>query len=155
MTPEEDDHDASAAVTPDQAARLLGIARHGPRRPVDDLIDRLRRPDGGAWFERTLDGFLGATLSETAHALERGRIGTIPLVAAKEAAKTRMVNAPSREAALEATACYFGVVASALAHFGEVITSRGREELDPLLIDLSDAAPPGWSSVFRRAAEAA
>jgi hypothetical protein len=54
---------------------------------------------------------------------------------------------------MQATIGYFFSIAAALAHYGEVITSRSGEELLPVLRDLAAITPPPWSGLFTRAAD--
>ena len=53
MTTKPNDPNASRFddLQGDRATRMLRLGVVGPRRGVDDLIDRLRTPDGWAWWE--------------------------------------------------------------------------------------------------------
>jgi len=141
------------ALTPRQAATLLALSVAGPRRPVDDLIERLRRPDGATWMAQALDAFSEQTIGVAAEDVLAGRVAPNDLVAAKEAAKARLADAKTIDDALGATLCYFAAAGAALAHHGEVISSRSRSDLQDVLIDLAAAAPPAWAELFEVAAE--
>lgn len=141
------------AVSREQATRLLSVGVVGPRRPVDDLIERLHREAGGAWFERVVDSALREAIGREGADLLAGRVSLDELGAAKEAAKRAMRSAIGRDEATGATAMYFAAIAGALAHHGECITSRGRDDLTVVLVDLAAAAPPPWRALLERALE--
>jgi len=134
-------------VEPDQASRLLRVGLRGPARPVDRLLDRLAEPDGATWLDGVLSEGPLAVLVEPAPS----DLTPDHLRALKEMGKTAAMRADTRDATLRAMVGYFFSIAAGLAQFGQNISSRSAEELDPILMDLAAVSPSGWSAIFERA----
>ena len=141
--------------TPDRDAtsRLLDLCLPEERRPVDDLIDRLRAPDGASWIGAAI-----ATLARDDEPVDES-IVEVPrdmprLVAIKNTGSRLAGNRVDPEVRMTGIAIYFIAVAAALVHHRELISSRDREEIDGILVDLGDAMPEPWGDLMSRAAMA-
>ena len=121
-----------------------------PRRPVDDLIERLVKPDGHDWLKRAVGGHAVLMRSIGEAAAERPSLES--LVALKERQKERLAEAATVEQALAALAAYCLCVASALALHGVLISSQTRDDWDALLVDLAEVMPPPWRDLLIDAA---
>ncbi len=139
----------SRDLTDSQASQLLRMGISGPRRPVDDVIDRLGEPDGAEWFNALMATATGR--SGGVRAFE-DRLSVEELVAVKERAKTSVVEAVTKDEAAAATAAYFVAVAMALVHHGAMISSQPRDELTAVLADLAAAAAAPWAELLMEAA---
>jgi hypothetical protein len=141
------------ALTSQQALSLLKISLAGERRPIDDLIDWLRRENDASWLERAITGSGLASAAQLAALLD-GRTGIEEIIAVKEASKSHLAEAQTSEHALGALAAYALSVASALVHHGRVISTRSRSEWSNVFTDLGEVLPEPWSQLFIRAAQA-
>ncbi len=161
MTPNTSHSDESheRAVTGEEATRLLPIAIAGPRRPIDAVIERLRQPDANKWLQSILRAAaerMETPESTDAHALlAEGEASLEQIRALKEQSKSELRTADPDDPPAPAVFLYFIAVAAALAHHSESISSMPREEIDPILVDLADAAPEPWSELCLRAAMSA
>ena len=133
------------------ASKLMRLGISRSRRPVDDLIDRLRQPDAAAWLDTALrsgpipdDGAPAALLVE-------GAATTGDLEAIKERSKALLRTAGAGSQRLPGIAGYFLSIAAALRHHGVLITARSRDELDPVLLDLAEAAPAPYGEMLSAA----
>lgn len=143
-----------AELSIEQASRLLRIGIHGPARPVDELLDRLAGTDGSAWLSDALATGPAAAFGPPDVTLARGNL-TLEQLASIKQVSTRLVAQPaSGTATLAAMAAYFFAVAAGLADFGTNLSSRPREDLEPILLDLASVTPDAWSDLFIRAAAA-
>lgn len=146
MTPEP-------PVTPRQARDLLRVAAPATPRPVDRLIDRLKRTDGAEWFGGVMERFTRRVAGRSAEALLEGRLSPETLTRGKEQAKTLLAEATSLEDEIAATACYFMTCAAARAHHGIRIHRDESGAVEAALVDLADALPAGWAEMARAGAE--
>ncbi len=151
MTQEHSIRRGLTAIGPEQASRMLRVGLAGPERPIDRLLDRLSDDDGAAWLRDVLsDGALA--ILDSVVAARRDRTVTVEaLTTLKEQCKSAVVGRRDPEASLRAMVGYFFAIAAAIAVFGTIISSRGADELEPILTDLASVTPPDWSSVFERA----
>lgn len=147
------------SVSVADATSLLSHAFAGPARPIDDVIDRLTRPDGERWFMSVVDNAMRDASIPASHIAplaraERHDHDAVPSLqdwaALKRSAKDSLRRAATAEARVQATLTYFIAVGTALALHAEVMTSMPREDLEDVLIDLADAAPQPWSALLRR-----
>lgn len=134
-----------------ETARLLRLGLTEASRPVDDVIERLRRRDGAEWMRQALSSGPLA-LNEPAMTPASGAMPVAQLRACKEACKTLLHHATEVDARQRAILNYFVCVAAALIEHGQRICSKGREELDPILLDLAEAAPAPWGDWLGSAA---
>jgi hypothetical protein len=141
-----------ANLTELDASRLLQLGLSGPRRPVDALIDRLSQLDGHRWLESALTVGPASVFEDPENALIHGRATLDQLKQMKDGGKSLMKQSRDRETRLIAIAGYFVAIAAAMAHYGNRICSREREELNPILLDLAAVAPNKWSELLSRAA---
>lgn len=133
--------------------RLLKLGLTEPRRPIDDLIERLSRADGATWFQALCQRPPLSSLNALGSAGEgmiQGRASVAQLTELKEAGK-QLLREPGPEARLTGMAAYFLAVGAALANHGALICSRPRAELDPVLLDLATVLPGPWSDMLCRA----
>ena len=151
MTQEHPIHRVSTAIGPEQASRMLRVGLAGPERPIDTLLDRLSDDDGAAWLRDVLSDGAMAILGAVVAARHDETVTVESLTALKEQCKSAVVRRRDPEASLRAMVGYFFAVAAAIDRFGTNISSRGADELAPMLMDLASVTPPDWSSVFERA----
>ncbi len=133
------------------ASKLMRLGISRSRRPVDDLIDRLREPDAAEWLDTALrsgpipdDGAPVALLVE-------GTATAEDLVSLTERSKALLRTAGAGSQRLPGVAGYFLSIAAALRHHGVLITDRSRDELDPVLLDLAEAAPAPYGDMLSAA----
>jgi hypothetical protein len=120
----------------DTTTQLLSIAIAEPRRPIDQLIDRL--DDAGMpWLLAALaSGPLeGMGAPEAVLAAGRSSVEDLGIVKKRSKALLRT----NGEQRLAGIAGYFLALAAGLRDHGVLLTSRSVEELRPLLIDLASA----------------
>lgn len=134
-----------------ETARLLRLGLTEASRPVDDVIERLRRRDGAEWMLQALSSGPLA-IEEPAATPSLGAMPAAQLLACKEACKTLLHHATEVDARQHAILNYFICVAAALIQHRQRICSKGREELDPILLDLAEAAPAPWGDWLGSAA---
>jgi hypothetical protein len=130
--------------------RLLKLGLTQPRRPIDELIERLSRDDGATWFLGLCQRQPLNLFGLANEALPGGRASVAQLTELKETGK-RMLRESGTDSRLIGMATYFLAVAAALANHGALICSRTREELDPVLLDLATVLPGQWSEMLGRA----
>ena len=145
------------ALTEVGVTRLLQVGLNKPRRPVNDLVDRLLEPDGAQWLSRILHTGPIATHGLPKELLCDGHATMDQLMAIKGESKELLQGSGGREArggADRAAALmgYMLAVAAALLHHGQMISSRPRSELDAVLLELADVTPGEWAGLLRRAA---
>jgi hypothetical protein len=132
------------------ASRLLRMGLSGPRRPVDDLIDRLRRPDGSPWLTSALAAALAPGESPRELLIDGG--GSLErLRAIKERGKAMLQSFTTPQERLSGLACYFMSIAAALRHHRTPIGGRDDDELRSALLDLAESAPPPWDDLVAQA----
>ncbi len=148
----------------ERASTLLRLGLKGPRRGVDDAIERLVAPEGPIWLEESL-GALGlppagvrehrASLDPAARATDQlvaGRASATALREAKERHKAAMLGGQDRESRVRSILLYYLCIAAALAHHRERITAQATAELSDALLDLAGALPEPWALLAARAA---
>jgi hypothetical protein len=133
-------------------SRLLQVGLDAPRRPVNDLVDRLLEPDGDQWLSRILHTGPVATHGLPKELLCEGRATFEQLMAIKGQSKQMLQGPGGRESRASALMGYMLAVAAALVHHGRMISSRPRSELDAVLLELADVTPGEWAGLLRRAA---
>ena len=141
-------------LTATDASRLLRLGLHEPVRPIDSLLDRLSHPDGKEWLEKALQESAASLFGPPQHCLAEGGVSLSQLHSIKQQSKQLLAERKDASSRLLATIGYFFSIASALAHYNEVITTRPSQELLPVLEDLAAVTPPVWSTMFHRAATA-
>ncbi len=144
--------DALPELTEADATRMLSLAISGPLRPVDDLIERLSRPDGAKWLSRVLSAGPTAAFGAAREQIADGKASLEQLRAIKQTSKSLLQNSKDPQSRLTAMVSYFFPVAAALTHYDESICSRPREELETVLLDLAAVTDEPWSSMFSTAA---
>ena len=133
-----------------QASQLLALGIAGPRRPVDDVIDRLAHPDGATWFATAVFPLKGLASSLTRR--QAARPALEELIVLKEKAKAALADAATRDEASAATALYFVAVAAARVLHDAGISSQPPHELAGVMADLAGAAPDPWAEILMEAA---
>jgi len=140
------------SLTTSDASRLLALGLCGPRRPVDDLIDRLCLSDGSEWLARSLATGPAGAFGDPVVYLVEGQATLDQLLAAKQSSKTLMSAAgPAR---LTALASYLLTVAAGFVHYKTNICSRSQEEIDEVLLDLAAVTAEPWTTLLAAAATA-
>ncbi|MEQ8766796.1 MAG: hypothetical protein RL885_22980 [Planctomycetota bacterium] len=133
-------------------SRLLRLGLEKEEGPARGLIQRLSGPKGAARF-RELIHRPPFDLSVTTGLLD-GSLDLPALDRLKEKDKVLFSSGDDSELRLTGMAAYFLAIAGALAHHGQNICSRPREEVDRLMLDLAEVAPEPWSELLARAAMA-
>lgn len=142
------------SVGESQASTLLRLGLLGPRRPIDDLADRLSEPGASTWLDGMLE--VGTT---TAVGLPRSVLlapGTTveQFGKIKDEGKRRYRTAETADGRLAGLAIYFVAIAGALDQHKKNICSRPLDVLHAALLDLAASAPGVWSELLTRAASA-
>lgn len=140
----------SREISRSDAAQLLSIGLTDPRRPVDDLIERLAGPGGHDWLARAVGG--NDLLMQAVDDDAADRPSLESLIAMKDREKDRLAEAATVDESLGALAGYCLCVGSALAIYGVLISSQSRDDWDALLVDLAEVMPPPWQDVLISAA---
>ncbi len=123
-----------------------------PVRPIDILLERLSRADGAEWLESALQNGPASAFGSARTYLADGQASLEQLSFMKQQSKRLLADRQDSPSRLRATIGYFFSIASALAHYQEVITARSSQELRPVLDDLAAVTPPTWSAMFQLAA---
>jgi hypothetical protein len=169
----------SEHMTTATASVFLRLGMSGPRRPVDDLIDRLRQPDGGAWLIKALENGSLNGLGSAASLLGQGEITIEQCVKVKERSKAmvasdrhsreggnpeaaRVPQGPDarlrghdetgHDARLAGIAGYFLSIAAGLRFHDVLLTTRERTKLAETWLDLAEVAPEPFSTLLSEAA---
>ncbi len=137
---------------PDGRTRVVRLDKRGTRRGVDDVIDRLRTPDGWRWWESAVRTFVPEPATDSATLAGLDRAPLEQLRSAKERAKGAFSGPGHGDERAGAIACYYAVIAAALVHHGELITRQKRAPLNEAFLDLGASTPEPWSGLFKRAA---
>lgn len=132
-------------------AATLGEFLSDARRPVDDLLARLRREADGDWLASGLERRYGSDGARFEDVVIGGSATADDLRSLKQAAKDGFDTAPRSGDRSLAVAAYFLAIAAALAHHRELITSQGRETIDPELDALAGWLPERWAAMVRKA----
>jgi hypothetical protein len=134
------------ALGHDSLTRLLQLGLRPGSRPVDELLDWLALDEGRAWFVTWSQASGRALLQSPPPALDALRefYGE---------SKKLLARARIKEDRVGALAAYFLANAAALAHHGQLLSSRSRDELVPVLSDLAAALPEPWDDLVERAVE--
>jgi len=140
-----------ADVSPDRATRMLRLGVVGPRRGVDDVIDRLRTPDGWQWWEACMSELGEGSAADAASRLINGRADLAFITSAKELHKSRMAAGNPVPQRLASMAAYYACIAAALVHHKKAITGQSPELLSEALADLAASAPEPWSDLIGKA----
>lgn len=129
---------------PDPVTRMMRLDARGTRRGVDDVIDRLRQPDGWEWWALAMGGFPPSESATDATKADVEHLGR-----AKEHHKAALqVHGPARVGSI---ALYYACIAAGLVHHRKRLTSQPSEPLAEAFLDLSASTPEPWAAVFKRA----
>ena len=140
------DNPAAKPPVPHSATRIFRLDALGQRRGAEDVIDRLRQPDGWAWWNAALADY------PPPDSADPPRADLAHLKRAKEAHKAAVAKlTPGPERTLE-TALYYACIAGALAHHAKRITNQKPEMLKEALLDLAASVPEPWSAMMKQAA---
>jgi hypothetical protein len=139
----------------DRATRMLRLGVVGPRRGVDDLIDRLRTPDGWQWWETCMGELGEGSAKDAAARLVNGEADLKFITAGKERHKSTMGAGHSAPTRLASMALYYVCVSAAVVHHARLITGQNPELLSEALADLAASTPEPWSDLIGKAAAAA
>jgi hypothetical protein len=146
-TPQDSEH-----LTVEKATVFLRLGLEGPRRPVDDLIDRLRRSSGGSWLNDALQAGPLKGQGSASELLIDGKATIAQLIAIKDRSKALVKEAVAGELRLAGIAGYFLSIAAGLQHHGKLITTRDHDQLAEILLDLAEAAPEPFKGLLSHAA---
>ncbi len=128
------------------ATRLLRLGLSEHHRPIDELLDRLLQKDGGKWLEVALKGGPTGSFGSPIAFVFEGKATLDQLIAIKQTSKSLLHAEPNLNGRLTALASYFFAVAAALLHHHTNISSRTRDELDSVLLELAAVCPPPWAA---------
>lgn len=143
---------AERELTNFQTAALLQVGLRGASRPIDDMLDRVNEPGGGAWYDAAVRDRLG---TETVQALRDGNCDKAIILDTKAHAKQGSMNAASQDESLQALAVYCLAVAAGLVHLDQLFSSQRPMQWADVLSELAGSADPDWREFFSSAAEAA
>ncbi len=135
----------------DRATKMLRLGVVGPRRGVDDLIDRLRTPDGWAWWETCMGELGEGSAKEAANRLVLGKGDLNFISSSKERHKAKMGSGNPAPVRLAAMASYYVCVAAALVHHKKTITGQDSDLLSEALADLAASVPEPWADMLGKA----
>jgi hypothetical protein len=130
-------------------SRLLSLGLSGKREPIDELVDRLRQPDGAPWLRAALARGPLSELGPLEELLAAGSAKLSQMEELKKRSNALLENPAERDAFLSGMACYFFSIAAALVHHRRLITSQTREKLDPVLKKLARAVPEPWAELLK------
>lgn len=136
----------------DRATKMLRLGVVGPRRGVDDLIDRLRTPDGWNWWNQCMSELGEGSAPDAIARLVKGEATIEFLIQAKELHKTLMAPGNPTPKRLASMAAYYACLAAALVHHNKMITGQKPELLSEALADLSASTPEPWNDMIAKAA---
>ncbi|MFO0873505.1 MAG: hypothetical protein U0575_05980 [Phycisphaerales bacterium] len=136
----------------DQTMHLLRIAASDIPRPMEDLCERLRSPDGRGWLEAEI-GRMAIADALSSELLIGGGADLGALRSLKRRAVRLAESSLNARDRLAALIVHDAAIASALVHHGVLLSRRPREEWDQRLIELAASAPEPWRTLFRRAAD--
>lgn len=157
LTPSKSAPDSST-ISASQASVFLKLGITGPRRPVDDVIDQLRKDRSGQWLTGALQGGPIAALgsasggASAADLLANGKATLEQCSAIKEKSKKIVKHAVSPQERLGGIAGYFISIAAGLRHHDVLLTTHDREELAGILLDLAEVAPEPYATLLSEAA---
>lgn len=135
-------------LTTSDASRMLELGLSSPRRPVDDLIDRLSLPGAGDWLAQTLAQGPAGAFGDPASYLAEGKATLDQLLAVKQSSKSLLNTVDDPATRLAALAGYFFAIAAALVQHKSNISSRSLSELEPVLLDLASVTAEPWTSLL-------
>lgn len=143
------------SVGESQASTLLRLGLLGPRRPIDDLADRLSEPGASTWLDGMLEVGTTAAIGQPRSVLLTPGTTIEQFTKVKDEGKRRYRTAETADGRLAGLAIYFVAIAGALDQHKQNICSRPIDVLHAALIDLAAAAPGLWSELLTRAASSA
>jgi hypothetical protein len=150
--PLDDEPDGLPRLDDATVRRFLELGLAGPRRPVDDLVERLERHDGESWMQAVLEKGPPGLHGPATDLLVSGMATLEQLVSIKEKSKGLLRRDRETDVRLAGMLSYFLAIAAALVHHGAQISGRSREELTPVLLDLASATPSPWCELLAGAA---
>jgi hypothetical protein len=143
---------SSTKLTSEQASTLLKLGLAGPRRPVDDLIDRLTKPDAADWLFAALEAGPVRGMGSPSSLLAHGKATLAQLESIKERSKAALKAGIDSDMRLAGIAGYFLALAAGLFHHHKLIGGRERTELNAVMLDLASVAPEPFSRLLSEAA---
>ncbi len=152
MSQDKKDPKAKPDISPDLATRMLRLGVTGPRRGVDDLIDRLRTTDGWQWWESCMSELGEGSAKDAAARLVKGGYDLKQLTTAKELHKSRMGSGNPVNTRLTSMAAYYACIAAAQVHHKKSITNQNPALLAEAMADLAASTPQPWSDLIGKAA---
>jgi hypothetical protein len=154
MSPEKqhEPHEDSRQLSAGDASRLLLFGLPRPRRPADEVIDRLGGANGARWLADAISSVTGIP-AESWSESDGAVLSLQDLETAKERAKDAMTAAPDREGVATAAAAYFIAIAAAVSWHDAVITGQPRSQLLEPVAELAAVAPEPWAALLQQAAE--
>ncbi len=144
--------DGARSLEQETLSTLLRMGLEGPRRPVDDLIDRIAQRDGHAWLERMIRHEIPACERRIIQRVLLRQAHLDEVHDLKAMAKERLAQVRTSQERATALLSYFIAIGGGLAQFHLSITSRGAGDLVPALLDLAEVMPEREASLFADAA---
>lgn len=136
----------------EKASLFLRLGMSAPRRPVDDLIDRLKKGDGASWLPVALENGPMRGMGSPVEMLVQGKATAQQCGVIKDHSKVFVRKAVDTDARVAGIAGYFLAIAAGLKHHGLLITTRERAGLRDILLDLAEALPKPYSELVSQAA---
>lgn len=143
------------SVGESQASTLLRLGLLGPRRPIDDLADRLSEPGAATWLDSMLEIGTTAAIGKPRSVLLMGATSIEDLGKVKDEGKRRYRSSETADGRLGGLAIYFVAIAGGLVHHRRNICSRPPDVLHAALLDLASASAGHWSDLLTKAAAVA
>ena len=104
------------SVGESQASTLLRLGLLGPRRPIDDLADRLSEPGAATWLDSMLEIGTTAAIGKPRSVLLMGATSIDDLGKVKDEGKRRYRSSETADGRLGGLAIYFVAIAGGLVH---------------------------------------
>ncbi|MCI0365895.1 MAG: hypothetical protein L0Y44_00035 [Phycisphaerales bacterium] len=136
----------------EKASLFLRLGMSAPRRPVDDLIDRLNQPDGKRWLPGALEDGPMRGMGTPLDLLVNGKATVQQCMLIKDHSKVFVRKAMDNEAKMAGIAGYFLAIAAGLRHHGVLLTARERAGLRDILLDLAEALAEPYRALVSQAA---
>jgi hypothetical protein len=152
LRPNNSGKQPTADISLRNANKLLQLGIVGDQRPVDELIEFLLSTTEPGWLERALNNGPCREAGECRAVLLDGRSTLDQLRDIKDRSKRLIKSAGSHEERMAGIAGYLFAVAAAIVRHRQLIATRPKRELRPVLLDLATAVPDPWSAVLGKAA---
>lgn len=143
------DFDADPQGADAEVDRMFRLGLHAPSPMIGPLRERLQATGGERWFRESLGDTLGMSWDDPA---APSKFTEAALIELKESCKTLVEEQADAETHLQAFVVYFAVLALGIRLHGRLLTRRPPDDVEAVLLDLAQLAPPPWAGLFSRTA---